>query len=209
MAHRRKPLVTALALNTVALVAEVGAGIPAKSLSLVMDGVHNVSDEVALAFLVLAYTLRVGLSGRFLRSANLFNSVGLLAISAVLVWQVFERLTHPEAVVGIVPVVVGLIAAAANWGVARALRQPATEDAAIRLAYVHNLGDTLVSLAPVVAGALTLASGSPAVDPLVALVIAVAIIVPTVRTIAGSHADLVWPQNVVCAHAAAATEERE
>ena len=207
MAHRRGPLVTALALNTGALVVEVGAGIPARSLSLVMDGVHNVSDEVALAFLVLAYTLRVGLSGRFLRSANLFNSLGLLAISAVLVWQVFERLRRPESVVGIVPIVVGLTAAAANWGVARALRAPAAEDAAIRLAYVHNLGDTFVSLAPVVAGALTLASGSPLVDPLVALVIAAAIIVPTLRAIAGSHRDLVWPENVTCGHAAAVTEE--
>ena len=200
MAHRRKPLVIALALNTGALVVEIGAGIPAKSLSLVMDGVHNISDEVALAFLVLAYSLRVGLSGRFLRSANLFNSVGLLAISALLVWQVIERLHQPQAVVGIVPVIVGLTAAAANWGVARALRAPAAEDAAIRLAYVHNLGDTLVSLAPVVAGALTLASGSPLVDPLVALVICGAIVVPTIQTIAGSHEDLVWPENVTCGH---------
>jgi cobalt-zinc-cadmium efflux system protein len=205
MAHRRTPLVTALALNTGALVVEVGAGIPAKSLSLVMDGVHNVSDEVALACLVLAYSLRVGLSGRFLRSANLFNSLGLLAISAVLVWQAVERLHQPVAVVGIVPVIVGLTAAAANWGVARALRQPATEDAAIRLAYVHNLGDTLLALAPVVAGLLTLASGSPWVDPLVALVIAVAIIVPTLRTIAEFHKDLAWPEKVACGHGAKAT----
>jgi len=203
MAHRRRPLVTALALNTGALVVEIGAGVPAKSLSLVMDGVHNVSDEVALAFLVLAYSMRVGLSGRFLRSANLFNSLGLLAISAFLVWQVFERLHQPVAVVGIVPVVVGLTAAAANYGVARVLRSSAAEDTAIRLAYVHNLGDTLVSLAPVVAGILTLASGSLLVDPLVALGIAGAIIVPTLQTIAGSHRDLIFPENVSCGHAAA------
>jgi len=202
MAHRRRPLVTALALNTVALVAEVGAGVPAKSLSLVMDGVHNVSDEVALGFLVLAYSLRVGLSGRFLRSANFFNSLGLMAICAVLIWQAIERLHQPVAVVGIVPVIVGLIAAAANYGVARVLRQPAAEDAAIRLAYVHNLGDTLVSLAPVLAGALTLALGSFVVDPIIALVIAVAIIVPTLQTIAGSHRDLIFPENVSCGHAA-------
>jgi Co/Zn/Cd efflux system component len=169
--------------------------------------VHNVSDEVALAFLVLAYSMRVGLSGRFLRSANLFNSLGLLAISAFLVWRVFERLHQPVAVVGIVPIIVGLTAAAANYGVARALRQPATEDAAIRLAYVHNLGDTLVSLAPVVAGVLTLISGSFLVDPLVALVIAGAIIVPTLQTIAGSHRDLVWPENVACGHGVAGTRD--
>ena len=208
MAHRRRPLATALALNTVALVVEVGAGVPAKSLSLVMDGVHNVSDEVALGFLVLAYSMRVGLSGRFLRSANLFNSLGLLAISAVLVWQAFERLHEPVAVIGIVPVVVGLVAAAANYGVARVLRQSAAEDAAIRLAYVHNLGDTVVSLAPVLAGVLTLASGSLVVDPLVALVIAGAIIVPTLQTIAGSHRELVFPENVSCGHAAAGPAAR-
>jgi cobalt-zinc-cadmium efflux system protein len=200
MAHRRRPLATALALNTAVLVVEVGAGIPAKSLSLLMDGVHNISDEVALGFLVLAYSMRVGLSGRFLRSANLFNSLGLLVISAVLVWQVFERLHQPVAIVGIVPVIVGLIAAAANYGVARALRRPAAEDAAIHLAYVHNLGDTLVSLAPVLAGVLTLASGSRLVDPLVALVIAGAIIVPSLQTIGGSHRDLIWPENVACGH---------
>ena len=190
----------ALALNTVALVAEVGAGIPSRSLSLVMDGVHNVSDEIALALLVLAYSLRIGLSGRLLRSANLFNSAGLLAISAFLVWQVIERLYRPQAIVGLVPIVVGLTAAAANWGVARALREASKEDAAIRLAYVHNLGDTLVSLAPVLAGALTVATGSGLVDPLVALAIAAAIIVPTVRAIAGSHDELLWPENVACGH---------
>ena len=186
MAHRRRPLVNALALNTAALVVEVGAGIPAKSLSLVMDGVHNISDEVALAFLVLAYTLRVGLSGRFLRSANLFNSLGLLAITAVLGWQVVERLRQPQAVAGIIPVVAGLTAAAANWGVARVLREPSAEDPAIRLAYVHNLGDTLVSLGPVLAGALVLITGSSVVDPVVALVIAGAIVVPTLGAVVGA-----------------------
>src|SRR3989454_9096547 len=116
MAHRRKPLAVALALNTAVLVVELGGGVRASSLSLVMDGVHNLSDEVALAFLVLAYTLRVGLSGRFLRTANLFNSLGLLAVSGLVVWQVLERLHRPQPVVGLVPLLVGLAAAAANWG---------------------------------------------------------------------------------------------
>ncbi|TMA82403.1 MAG: hypothetical protein E6J77_15675, partial [Deltaproteobacteria bacterium] len=86
MAHRRRPLVNALALNTAALVVEIGAGMPAKSLSLVMDGVHNLSDEAALAALVVAYSLRSGLSGHWLRAANVLNSLGLLAITVVLVW---------------------------------------------------------------------------------------------------------------------------
>src|SRR5215468_995426 len=132
MAHRRKPLAVALALNTAVLVVEVVGGVRASSLSLILDGVHNLSDEVALAFLVLAYTLRTGLSGRFLRSANLFNSLGLIAICGFLVWQVVERLAQPVPVLGLVPVIAGLFGALGNWGVARALREPARHDAAIR-----------------------------------------------------------------------------
>src|SRR5689334_20101027 len=85
MAHRRKPLARALALNTAVLVAEIAGGITANSLSLVMDGVHNVSDEAGLALLLVAYWMRAGLSGRFIRLANLFNSIGLIAVCGFLV----------------------------------------------------------------------------------------------------------------------------
>jgi len=200
MAHRRKPLAAALALNTVVLVVELAGGIQASSLSLVVDGVHNVSDEVALGFLVLAYALRAGLSGRLLRAANLFNSIGLLAISGLLLWRVLERLSNPVPVLGLVPVIAGIVGAVGNWGVARVLREPAREDAAIRLAYVHNLGDTLLSLAPVAAGILVIASGQAIFDSIVALVIAVAIVVTTVRSVVGSHRELLWADNVVCGH---------
>ena len=84
------------------------------------------------------------------------------------------------------PVIVGLTAADANYGVARALRRSAAEDAAIRLPYVHNLGDTLVSLAPVVAGALTLASGSFLADQ-----------------------EVVWPENVTCGHGSIGAPSRD
>ena len=207
MAHRRPPLALALALNTAVLVPELAAGLKGNSLSLVMDGVHNVSDEVALAMLVLAYTVRAGLSGNTLRLANLFNSVGLLGISGFVVWRAVERLSQPPAILGVIPLVVGLIAAAGNWGVARALRESSREDPAIRLAYVHNLGDTFVSLAPVLAGALTLLTGSAVFDPVLALVIAVAIIVPSVRTLFPFREELIWPRTVTCGHEPSAASD--
>jgi cobalt-zinc-cadmium efflux system protein len=200
MAHRRKPLAIALALNTVVLVVEVVGGLRASSFSLILDGVHNLSDEIALAFLVLAYALRTGLSGKLLRSANMFNSLGLIMICAFLVWQVIERLAEPVPVLGIVPVVAGLLGALGNWGVAHVLREPAQHDPAIRLAYVHNMGDTLLSLAPVAAGVLVIVSGLPVFDAVVALLIAAVILVTTIRSVAGSHQELMWPENVVCGH---------
>ena len=200
MAHRRAPLVRALALNSAVLVVEIVSGVGANSFSLIMDGVHNLSDEIALVFLVLAYTLRTGLSGRLLRSANFFNSIGLLTISGFLVWRVVERVFNPVEVLGVVPIIAGLIGAACNWGVARVLRQASKEDPAIRLAYVHNLGDILVSLTPVAAGVAIILSGNPLFDPLVALVIAAIIIVTTIRTVLNSHKELIWPENVSCGH---------
>jgi len=100
----------------------------------------------------------------------------------------------------------GLTAAAANWGVARVLRVSSAEDPAIRLAYVHNLGDTFVSLGPVLAGAVTLITGSSVADPIVAVVIAGAIVVPSLKAVAGAHKELVWPQNVACGHDAEGAE---
>ena len=199
MAHRRRPLALALALNTAVLVVEVAGGLQSNSLSLIVDGVHNVSDEVALAFLVLAYTLRTGLSSRLLRTANLFNSIGLLAISGFLVWRVVERLSTPAPVLGIVPVVAGLLGALGNWGVAHVLKEPSREDVAIRLAYVHNLGDTLLSLAPVAAGVLVLVSGRSFFDPAMALGIALVIVVTTLRSSMPAHQELLWPPTVVSA----------
>jgi cobalt-zinc-cadmium efflux system protein len=131
------------------------------------------------------------------------NSLGLLAITALLGWQALERFREPQAVVGFVPVVAGLTAAVANWGVARILRGPAAEDASIRLAYVHNRGDTLVSLGPVLAGALVLTTGYTVADSVVALVIAIAIVVPSVRVVGGGYTELAWPESIACGHAEA------
>src|ERR1700751_5864824 len=117
MAHYRKPLAAAAALNTAIFVVEAVAGYKADSLSLIMDAVHNLSDEMALVFIYLAFVLSHGVSRHLLRSANIFNSVGLVLISAVLLWQAIERILAPAPVVGWAAIVVGLAAAAANWGV--------------------------------------------------------------------------------------------
>ena len=200
MAHFRKPLVAAVALNTVIVVVEATAGFQANSLSLIMDSVHNLSDEAALVFLYLAFVLPLGISRNLLRSANVFNSVGLVAVSAVLIWQAVERILHPAPVLGVVPIVVGLIAASANWGVARLLLRPSRNNAAIRLAYIHNLGDVYVSLAPVLAGVLVTATEQSLFDPLVAGGIALWIIVSTVREVIGSREELIWPEKISCGH---------
>jgi cation diffusion facilitator family transporter len=200
MAHYRKAVGAAVALNTGIFVVEAVAGFQAQSLSLIMDSVHNLSDEMALVFIYLAFILSQGVSRNLLRSANIFNSIGLIVVSGFLLWQSVERLLDPAPVMGSVAIVVGLAAAAANWGVARLLWAPGRNNAAIRLAYIHNMGDVYVSLAPVLAGLLVTVSGYSFFDPLIASGIAVWIIGSTLREVIGSHEELVWPEKIVCGH---------
>src|SRR5260370_33225007 len=133
-----------------------------------MDSVANCSDEMALVLLEWAFVLPHGVSRHLLRSANVFTSVGLVLISALLLWQAVERMLHPAPVAGTVAIAVGLLAAAANWGVARLLLAPSRNNAAVRLAYIHNIGDVYVSLSPVAAGPLVILTGYSIFDPLIA-----------------------------------------
>src|SRR2546425_11927954 len=103
MAHIRRPLVAAAAVNTVVFVGEAWAGTRANSLSLLMDAVHTFSDELALICLWLAYLVTARASRRLQRSANLLNGFWLIAISAALVWQSVARLAHPRPVLGWLP----------------------------------------------------------------------------------------------------------
>ena len=92
MAHVRKPLAVASILNAVIFIGEGIAGYRAESMSLIMDAIHNFSDELALVCLYLAYVLTVKLSKSLQRFANVLNSVGLIFISALLVFEAFHRL---------------------------------------------------------------------------------------------------------------------
>ena len=56
MAHYRKHLAAAVALNSGIFVVEAAAGYLAGSLSLIMDSIHNFSDELALVALYLSFS---------------------------------------------------------------------------------------------------------------------------------------------------------
>lgn len=200
MAHHQKAVATAVALNSAIFVVEAVAGYEAGSLSLIMDSIHNLSDEMALVFILLAFVLSQGIARHLLRTANIFNSVGLMVVSALLLWQSVERLLHPVPVQGVVPIIVGTAAAVANWGVARLLLEPGRNNAAIRLAYIHNMGDVYVSLAPVVAGVLIAITGYSLFDTLIAGAIAVWFIATTGKEVFQSHEELIWPEKIVCGH---------
>ncbi len=200
MAHHQRAVAAAVMLNTAIPIVEAVAGKLGGSLSLLMDAAHNLSDELALVALWLAFMVAKGPSRALLRVANALNSGGLILLSAVLLWQAYERVIHPVAVHGAIPIAIGLAAAAANWGIARLLFAPARNNAAIRLAYIHNLGDVWVSLAPVAAGLFIAATGYAVFDPIVAAAVALWLIATTGYEVLRSGDELVWPDRIVCCH---------
>lgn len=200
MAHIRKPLALAVALNTAVFALELPAGIRAHSLSLVMDAVHNFSDEFALICLLCAYSTSLRMSRGLQRASNVLNSLGLVAIGGLVIWQSIERLAHPRPIVGWLSAAAGLLAAAGNWGIAKVLRPWEAKNAAIRLAYVHNLGDTFVSFAPVAAGLLVSLTRKDFFDPTLAIVVGIWILLSTIVELRRAANELTWPEQAVCPH---------
>ena len=200
MSHYRKPLLNAVLVNTAICVGEAIGGVYAGSLSLVMDAIHNLSDEMALIFLLAALLVPRNPSRNLVRGANFMNSTGLLAVSVLIAGQAVERSFNTVPVLGLVPALFGVAAALGNWGVARLLREPSRENAAIRLTYLHNLGDVYVSLAPVAAGILIMLTGYAVFDALIALVVSVWFIVSTLREVINSRGELIWPERLSCNH---------
>jgi Co/Zn/Cd efflux system component len=200
MAHFRRQIGAALLVNTGISAVEAAASVPAHSLSLLTDSIHNCSDELALVCLYLAFFLPGYIGRHSQRIANALNSIGLVALSGVMIWQGVSRLIHPAPVQALIPSLAGLGAAVANYAVAYLLRAPARSNAAVRLAYLHNRGDVLVSLAPVVAGAWVMLTGRPEGDVLVGVAVAVWLVMSTARELRTSMDDLLWPEEMACDH---------
>jgi Co/Zn/Cd efflux system component len=196
MTRHRRAIGAAALLNGLIVLGEGFAGWRSGSLSVQMDAVHNLSDELALLCLWLAcfWPGRVGRGGQ--RLANLLNTAGLLTLSALLAVRAARRFAHSEPVPGLVPLAAGLIAAAANAGVAALLAAPARHHAAVRLAWLHNRADVLVSIVPTLAGVALLVTGAALVDPLAALAVALWLAISTLIELRSNLDELLWPDDL-------------
>jgi cobalt-zinc-cadmium efflux system protein len=203
MSHFRRAVGAAVVLNAAIAVGEAVAGVKTHSLSLLLDAAHNFSDELALVCIFLAYYLPSYLGRQSQRTANALNSLGLVVLGGVILVQAVVRLIHPVPVASFIPIVSGLAAAAANYGVAQLLREAAGHNATVRLAYLHNLGDVWVSLAPVAAGVMVALTHRSEADSLVALGVGIWLAISTIREVRGSANELLWPQYIECNHVSA------
>lgn len=171
--------------------AQILGGVVADSTALIADGVHNLSDALAL---VLAFGARrlarrpadPQMSYGWARAEIVAAFVNYLALIAISIWlavEAFGRLLDPPQVqAGLVIVLAGL-ALVVDLATAALVWRASKESANIRAAFLHNLADAAVSVAVILGGFLIWAFGWLIADPLLTLAISAVILWHVVREI--------------------------
>src|SRR4051794_8681433 len=173
-------MLVALALNLAMLVATIAGGILAHSLALLADGGHLLSDVGAIGIALVAARLAsvaptaartYGLQRSEVLGA-LVNGLGLVVISALIVFEAIARFSDPPHVAGAGVLVLGLVGLAGNAAATAVLWTGEREDLNLEGVLRHSLGDALSSLGVVAAGLIVLTTGWDTADPLASLLIA-------------------------------------
>lgn len=165
---------------------EFVGGFVTNSLALLSDSGHMLSDAGALALSLLALWLaakpstarRTFGNHRFEILAALFNGVALFVIAAVIVVEAIKRLNDPPAVASGSMMIIAAIGLLANLGSAWALMRKGDvkNNVNLRAAYLHVLGDALGSIGAILAGAVMMAFGWYAADPIISVLVALLIL---------------------------------
>lgn len=179
-----RALLWAVVINLGLTAVQIVGGLAADSVALVADGVHNLSDALAL---VLAFGARKlaarapspAMSFGWGRAEIVAAFVNYLALIAVSVWLMVEalgRLSDPPQVAGGLVMALAGLALVVDLGTAWLTARLAKESVNIRAAYLHNLADAGVSVAVLVGGALILAFGWRIADPILTILISLVIL---------------------------------
>jgi cobalt-zinc-cadmium efflux system protein len=176
----RRLLAAALALIVGLMAGEVVAGLAARSLALLSDAAHLLTDAAALVLALVAMRLAVrpprggytyGLRRAEILSAQA-NGLTLLLLAVWLAVEAVRRLVHPPVVRGGLMLATALAGAAVNvaatWLISRADRRSLN----IQGAFQHILTDLYAFLATAVAGLVIVLTGFGRADGIATLLVA-------------------------------------
>ncbi len=172
---------------------EIGVGIVSGSLALASDGLHMLTDALALALAWGAQWIarrppddRLTFGYERAESLAAFvNAIGYLALLAWIVYEAVHRLGAPHAVDAAMALPVAVAGLAVNAGVWWALHRDG-DDLNVRGALLHVMGDFAGSLIAIAAILMASLLGWTQADPLLTLVISLLLFVSTVRLLRDS-----------------------
>ena len=166
-------------LATLALVvAEVVGGLLGRSVALLNDAVHNLSDVPALgiSWLAMRWAERPADTEKtygYWRAGTLAaftNAVLLLLLAGWLGWEAIDRLRSPVAVVEGWMIWTSVAALGVNGGITLALVR-GRQDLNLRSILIHNFGDALSNIAIIVGAVAITVTGARWIDPALGLAI--------------------------------------
>jgi cobalt-zinc-cadmium efflux system protein len=187
----RRRMAAVLGITAVVMLAEAVGGWVAHSLALLADAGHMLADVAALGLsLGVAYLAHrpttaertFGLM-RLEILAALVNGAVLLAISIGVALEALHRLQDRTAVHAGVLVGVAGLGLVANLAGAAILHRGHRHSLNERGAYLHVLSDALGSFGALLAGAIILATGWVAADPVISIFISVLILASAWRLV--------------------------
>ncbi|MDA8311119.1 MAG: cation diffusion facilitator family transporter [Actinomycetota bacterium] len=190
--RRSRRLVAAAAVNGALVVAEIIAGLAARSSALLSDAGHNLADvgAIVLSLAALRWALRPRSEQRTYGNhrgtilAALANATFLALVTCAVVALAVYRLLHPAAVHGPLMSEVAGAALVVNAAAALTLRDPG-RDLNLRSAALHMAADAAASAGVVVAGIVVALVGRRAdlADPAAALAVSLLILAQAVRVV--------------------------
>ena len=190
-ADSRQRMRWALWINVGLLVAEAIGGVLTGSLAVLADAGHVLSDAGSIVLALIAARLAsLPAAGRrtfgYQRSevlAALVNGLLLVAVSIAVAIAAFGRFSDPPGIDGWGVLALGVLGLAGNVAATIVLARGQREDINLEGVLRHSAADALGSIGVVLAGAFVLLGGSPVIDPIVGLLIAVLILASSWRLI--------------------------
>ena len=182
--HGDRAIGWAVVVNLALTFAQIFGGILADSTALIADGIHNLSDALALILAFGARRLAQRAAtpewsygwGRAEIVAAFVNYLALIAVSIWLAIEAFGRLTNPPDVAGGLVMGLAAFALVIDLATAALVYRLSKDSVNIRAAFLHNLADAGVSVAVIVGGAMIWAFGWNLADPILTLLISVVIL---------------------------------
>ncbi len=173
-----------IVLNLAFVLIEAGAGLWLGSLALLSDAGHNLSDVFSLLLALLAFRMmRIQPSQKYTYGykrmtilVSLVNALLLFVAVAAILWSSVEKILHPSPVQGDVVAWVAGIGILVNAFTAYLFFKGKDHDLNVKGAYLHMAADTLVSVGVLIAGVVIQLTGWYIVDPLIGIVVGVAIL---------------------------------
>lgn len=172
-----------IALNAVYVAIEIAFGLIYKSMGLLSDAGHNLSDVASLIIAMVAFRLMSHKPDerhtygykKFTIQASFINALLLyIAVGAILVESV-GKLLHPEAVDGDAIAWVAAAGVVVNGVTTWLFMRDKSRDMNVKGAFLHMAADTLVSVGVVISGIVIHFTGWYILDPIIGILIALII----------------------------------